>query len=394
MKKRFSVLAILICFVLVVNMLNCVCSGDSGVGIDLSLIKMSVKQGDSVSKEVMLNGLDDSNVLLGVVNIPGTKVSEESLFLAAGESKNIRILVDAEDVYTGVYVGYLSIKSGDILQRVPIVLEVESEKKGFDINLNIPAIYSEVNPGDSVSLDIDVFDLGNVSDGNESVNVEISYFVFRNDGTAIISETENRIVSHNSHFNKNILISDSLADGTYFVSAVIKHRIRVGVASSSFNVVKRVGGIKALSLSWAAALIFVIGLIGLFMLFFFLLVRDRDKFILALRRYHDSELRKQKEFLLAQSRFLINKGVPAKQVKTEIKSKVRALKAKQKAHMKELKSIGKSNNVNLMEKKVNEWKKRGYNTLLLESKLKDLSKKDMKSLISKWKKQGYVPPKK
>ena len=40
-----------------------------------------------------------------------------------------------------------------------------------------------------------------------------------------------------------------------------------------------------------------------------------------------------------------------------------------------------------MKKKLEEWKKKGYNTMALEYKLKDLSVNEMNNLLDKWKRK-------
>ena len=397
MKKRFNLFGIVLALVFFASVFSFVSAAEESLAVDALFLKLSVREGGSISKSFTVRGLDDSNVMVGAINLVGVRFSEDSFFLASGESKEIEVMFDSTDISPGAYVGHIALKSGSKYYKLPVVLEIESEDVIFDLNLDIPPLYNEVAPGNPVLARISVFDLtvaGGIQEGLSPESVEISYFIFRSDGVAIVSETDSVVVSHDSGFTKSVMLADDLQDGTYFITALVRYGSSVGVSSGTFSVVKRIGGVRTLSLSWAIALFAVLAIVGLLMFFFFLLVRDRDRFILALKEYHDVELKKQKEFLVEQQKVLITKGVPVKVVRAEVKEKVKKLKVKQKKRMKTLKNLSRNKSVGLMEKTLNSWKKKGYNTLLLESKLKELSKGDMKSLISKWKKQGYIPPKK
>ena len=63
-----------------------------------------------------------------------------------------------------------------------------------------------------------------------------------------------------------------------------------------------------------------------------------------------------------------------------------------KQRIKQFRNLKKSGDINQMKRKIEEWKKQGYNTLALDYKMKDLGKEDMQNILKKWKQEyteGY-----
>jgi alanyl-tRNA synthetase len=83
----------------------------------------------------------------------------------------------------------------------------------------------------------------------------------------------------------------------------------------------------------------------------------------------------------------------AGEIQREIEQKISELREKQAARVEELKKLKRKGNVKEMKARVSEWKKKGYNTLTLDYKLKGLNVKEMKQIMDKWKKkyktEGY-----
>ena len=136
-------------------------------------------------------------------------------------------------------------------------------------------------------------------------------------------------------------------------------------------------------------MVIVIFFLGIIFLFIYL-IRDRDKLVLELRRYNSLELRKQRELLLAQEKTITKKKLGIRgEVRKEVKEKVNKLKSRHRQRIKEFRKLKKKGDTKKMQRRLNEWKEAGYNTLVLESKLKGLHTGEMKNLMNKWKKQGY-----
>jgi len=395
MEKRGLALASVAFAVVLIAGIACAASID----IDNAFIKFSLKQGDYSTKPFTLLGHEETAVNLAVEGLQGLTLNEDSFFISNGETKLVEAQFNASNLQPNVYIGDISIKTKKDTIKLPVILEVESEDVIFDANLDIPPLYTAVAPGQTVLCQIKMFDLtaGAATPAGKGVgpaSVEADYRIYRHDGMPIVSSTETIVVNHDTGLTKSFTIPKNAIEGDYFMTVILKYGGSVGISSEVFSVSRSagVGGFSFgnLSIPWFAGLLGIIALIGLFMYFFSLLVKDRDKFMLALRRYHDVEMDKQRKFLMQQKCMLEKKKcMSPKQIEEQVNAKIYALKTRQRAREGELRRLRKAGNIKAMEAKLAEWKKKGYNTLLIESKLNGLTTSDMKGIMSEWKREGY-----
>lgn len=372
-------------------------SAASSINVDNALIKFSLKEGDYATKPFVITSETGSVVTLRAVSLRDVSLSEDSPLLNAGDSRTVFILVNASSANPGAYVGYVSISAVDKVINLPIILEVESRDVFFDSNLEIPPLYAQVAPGRNVIVQIKMFDLTSegIKPGLSPASVDMEYSIYTSKGDLIISETETLVVNRDSGITKSFNLPKDAEEGTYFASVVLKYGSSVGVSSAMFSVSssspKSVINFSGLTEVWFITLATILIVAVLSMLIFFALIKDRDKFMISLRKYHDAEMRKQTEYLAEQKAVIQKKKcVSPSRLRAEVNTKISNLKIKQKMRMAELKKLRELGDEAAMERKLNEWKSKGYNTLLLESRLNDLTGKEMKKIMSKWKKKGYL----
>ena len=77
--------------------------------------------------------------------------------------------------------------------------------------------------------------------------------------------------------------------------------------------------------------------------------------------------------------------MPVHKIRKEAEKKIKRLKEKHAERVKYFRKLEKAGKTGEMEKKLKEWKNKGYNTLLLESKLGSLSSREMRDLMKEWK---------
>ncbi len=112
--------------------------------------------------------------------------------------------------------------------------------------------------------------------------------------------------------------------------------------------------------------------------------------LLELRRYNSWELRHQEALLREQAKILARKGVSRREINLEYRKKIKHLRKKHKRRISEINALRKNKESSAeMNRKLNQWKREGYNTFELEYKMKGLDEKDMKELMAKWRKEGY-----
>lgn len=350
--------------------------------VDSLLLKVSLVEDRFIEKEIKISGLEEGDISLSVENIEGVSLSDNDFFLNSGESKKIRVSFNSSDLNPGVHVGKIKVVSAEDSASIPIIFEIESKDVFFDLNLDVSNKYSSVKPGEDFVVDMKIYDLANLG----TSKVEIEYYVRDTNGNVLISEAEGIIVSDESSISKTIALPKDISEGTYIFSAVIKYQSSIGVSSRFFDVSNKgsnesnlnFGSLNMFSILMA---IFLIVLLGLLVYF----IRSRDKMILGLRRYNSMELKRQKDLLLSQAKILSksSKDVDRGEINREVKEKVKSLKKKQKERVSAFKSLKRKGDSASMKKKLEEWKKKGYDTSPLDYKLKGLSSVEMKKIMAK-----------
>ncbi len=392
MKKGFVILVLSLAVLLVLYNVSAASFETNNV-----LLKVSLQKGAETTRVISVSSDTGGEFKIDTHDLRGVKVSNIDFVLGASEKGQVDVTFDSKSLEPGVYVGTITITGGKDISNIPVIFEVESASVFFDVNVDIPPQYNEVEPGGKLIAQVKIFDLtsGGTSDGLGATNVDMEYYLYGLDGQTLSSETESVVVNKQVSTTKPLTLPSDMKEGDYVFVAVVNYKGSVGVSTQLFAVAKKRfslfdfggGGVNYGFISILGAFLFVFVVI---IFLFVYMIRDRDKMLIELKKYNISELRSQKNFLLAQEKILTGrKGVSKKEVRVEIKQKVVSLKKKQAQRWKEFKKLKKAGNRTEMMRKLNSWKREGYNTVGIESKLKGLSVSDMKSIIGKWKREGY-----
>ncbi len=359
------------------------------------LLKFSLNKGESLAKNITVSSPSGGVVELDIEGISGgVTLSEDGLIFDVGEKKNIVVFFNSSSVPEGAYVGNIKLSSDESEKRIPIIFEVESKDVFFDGNLEIPARYSNILPGEQMTVQLDVFDLlsgGGTSKGLGSSSVDVEYSVHDIYGSTILSEKENFVVDKKVTVSKTMSFPKDMKEGQYVFSAVVNYKSSVGVATDLFTVSKkRPGSIFSVSGGFSDSLVILI-FFGFFflvlILFFVYIIHDRDRMVLELRKYNAQELEIGRSLMREQEKLAKSQGKDQNKIKSEIQDKIRKIKKKQSERVEEFKNLHKKGNVKEMRKKLDEWKKRGYNTTLMEYKLKGLTEGQMREILDRWKRE-------
>ncbi len=364
----------------------------SGFEVDSLLLKVSVKEGDFVEKKIDVGSDQGGRFNLEVIGIDGIYLSESEVILQANQRKSVIVSFNASDVDAGVYVGYIEIASQKENARLPVIFEVESLDIFFDVNLDIPPKYSDVFQGDKIVVQLKIFDLAGVG----TSTLEMEYYIKGTDGSNLVSESESVVVSGESQFAKTLSLPVEVKAGDYVFIAIARYKSSVGSSTDIFRIssikkdagsgdLGKLGGFNlgvVLIIAGAVVLVFFLILIFIFIYSVF----SRNKLLSELKRHNASELKMQRQFLLAQEKIVRErKLIDEKEIKREFREKIDELKEKQISRVKEFEKFSDKGNMNEMRRKLNEWKRKGYNTLPLEYKMKGLTEKDMKKILKEWK---------
>src|SRR3989344_980953 len=360
------------------------------------LVKASMKEGETATKILSLSSDVQESIVLEVLKIEGVSLSDENVVIGKNEKKSIRVIFDSKGLKPGVYTGNLKISDGKKDFYIPVIFEIESKDVFFDVNLDIPPYYSEVVAGEKIIIQMKLFDLvagGGTQKGLGPTNVELSYYVTSSDGVVLNSEQEDIVVDRQAQISKTLSFPKNTKEGDYIVSAIAKYENSVGVSSAIFSITSSSGGFNfdftgAGTQFLIIILVIVLFFFGLIFLFVYM-IKDRDKLILELKKYNSNELKLQRQFLEKQRVVARSKNVDEGKIRREIDEKVSEIKREQARRLKQFRVLRKNGNKNEMIRKMEEWKRQGYNISPMNYKLRELNVSDMKDIMSGWKKKGY-----
>ncbi len=290
-------------------------SNDFDVGS--SLLKTVIRgDGESVFQIKIENHKDYSREFdIFFTNLDGFAfVEQKNIFLQGGESKFINVTFsNKKNVGAGVYIGFLNIVSDDSSQRLPVILEVESDDVLFDGNVEVfPTIIKK--PGDRISIEIKIFDLSFL--GPSNVNIE--YFIKDFDNRIIVSEEETIVVEDQISITKPINLPITIPEGNYIAGVIIRYKNSIGTATNFFNVGEspEIGGGFFDLFDEQFLLLIVIGVFVIFAIVFLIYQRLVSKDILETQK---RELRKIASEI-KKSKTLSKKNFP--QVRNKLKKRL------------------------------------------------------------------------
>src|SRR3989344_540931 len=202
--------------------------------LSTDLIKVSLLQGETKREVIEITNNGDNTLQLTIdllntkdlVIFPGG-VSSYELTLNPGEKKTLQITFNAPKNYSpGVYIGRIIITSGQTAKTITAIIEVESLKKIFDIDLKLDK--HKVVRGDGLLVQINLFNLGN-DVGRVDTNIEVG--IKDLEGNIISKKDLVAAVETQASLVENLNIPGYLEEGRYVIYATVNYGDEVGTAS-------------------------------------------------------------------------------------------------------------------------------------------------------------------
>lgn len=387
MKGKKEVIVLACAFIFLFSFLP-FCSAED-IEINSLLLKASVHEKDDFNRSVSITSGSGGSVYFEVKGIPGISLYPEKLAFSAGETKEVRLVFNGRNATPGIYVGSMIAKGKESRKILPIIMEVESLDVLVDANLDIPPQYTLIKQGGKIIAQAKIYDLvsAGTNKGLGASNVDILFNIYDLNGNAVSNQKENIVLDKQAQINKAISFPEKAKTGDYIFAVIVKYKSSVGISSQIFSVeagqetgLEKNGNYTVFIL---AAVIIVLG----FLLFFIFLLRDRDKMLIELRKLNDSELERQKDLLQAQAKVLKARNVSHDKIRKEIKKKLKKLRKKHEKREKVLKHLKKGGKTDMMKRQLEKWKKEGYLSGNSSFKLKELSGREMQSVLNDWKKK-------
>lgn len=357
--------------------------------VDSVLVKTAIKNLGVYEGKLRVSANENTVFKTGVEGVENLlSISPETFELLKGETKELDLsFINKNNLSEGIYLGNINLGSGEN-KKIPVIIEIESGDVVFDSNTAVfPA--TSISPGDKVSGQIKIFDLGGIG----TASVELVYFVKDFNGEIIISEKENIVVKDNILITKQLNLPNNIKNGDYVFGVTLKYKNSVATSSSFFKIEEK----KAFSYSGNYA-IFILpalffALVIVVLLFYF--VYSRDKLLKELTCQYKSEIKRQDQLLESKEKAneKVLKTKQEKKLNKDIFTKLKeANKLKiEKLHNERVKKFRvlkkRKAPKNIMAEQITKWKKQGYNTNILERRVPKPS--DIKKQIASWKKKGY-----
>ena len=207
--------------------------------IDKETLKVILKQGQKIEHSLKIKNTGDTTIIV-TTNFKALKrfvyspsLDEIAITLNPGEEHTINVVFGAEeDQKPDVYTGEITVKSGSVEKVISTIIEVESAKPLFDVDVEVLPEYKSVYPGDEVFMEVSLFNVRGF--GRVDVNLEYSIRDFK--GNLIVAEHETVAVEMQAKFGRELLIPSDLEPGMYVASVKVTFEDSVGISSDLFEV--------------------------------------------------------------------------------------------------------------------------------------------------------------
>ncbi len=190
-----------------------------------------IEGGESIrSLKIANNGQTEIRLLIEAEGIQNFVEVSDSITIQAGEQKSLDIKFKAPK--KGLIVGSLVFKYGsEIIDEVPVTLNVRSENFLFDSSIVIPDRYKRVMPGQKIKAQVNLLQVGPA----EKVDVTANYVIKDYKGNVFLEEHETFFVLVEKEFTKEFS-TDKLPSGKYVLGLEIVYPGAFATSSTQFEV--------------------------------------------------------------------------------------------------------------------------------------------------------------
>ena len=192
-----------------------------------------LKRGETFKTEMKIRASKAGNYVLSTELKEMVIFSDDAFSLKANEEKIVYVtFISTEDTKFDTYTGKIKIKSDSSLQEIPFIIEVKSKMVLFDISLNIPSKYKEVQKGQELLIQLTLFNLG----GTGKVDVSVDYQIKDFDGNVILKKDEMVAVETQASLSRTFELPKDLEEGEYVAIVSVKYGDSFGTSSDIFYI--------------------------------------------------------------------------------------------------------------------------------------------------------------
>jgi len=252
----------------------------SDFSVDKNILKTVLRQGES--KEETINIKNTGSVTLKLTAylqdlrqfIFSPSIDEIDITLNPDEDQTLNIIFKAgEDVIPDIYTGEIIIKNGNLEKIVKTIIEVDSAKPLFDVDVEVLPEYKIVSPGDELFIEVSLFNVRGF--GRVDVNLEYSIKDFQNN--LIAKEDETVAVETQAKFVRELLVPNDIKPDTYIAAVKVTFEDSIGTSSDVFEVKAKAIRLYPISLKNYTFLLIVGSIVLVFSVIAYLILGSSKK---------------------------------------------------------------------------------------------------------------------
>ncbi|MEK6914459.1 MAG: hypothetical protein AABW83_02300 [Nanoarchaeota archaeon] len=369
-------------------------SEDKEFEISTLFLKFSLIKESSVSRNIDITNTAGQNkdFFISVNNLNDMiSLNKNSFSLVNLQKETLELSLSTKNYSPGIYLGQLIISTNSYNVKIPIVIEIQSDEVYFDSNIELFTRGDRIYQGGEISSEIRIFDLSNIG----RKNVEMNYFIKNFDGDDIVHESEMLVVDRNLDISKSFDVPLDITKGDYVLGVILKHGDSISASSLFFKVSEK-GGIKNFL---GYNFYFLVILIILFFILLFFIVYwlfYREGVIAELRIMHKNELKREREIMELKRNNAFRK-LKSKLERKAYNNKLKIIRKNRDKYLNKVyrnrisvvKKLKNKKNRNYLKKQMKSWRKKGYDTSVLENNINSISVNNIKKKMKNWEKKGY-----
>lgn len=158
-------------------------------------------------------------------------LSESRFSLDSGQEKAIEANIIGRKL--GSYFGAVEAAGDGIKKSIDVVIDVISELVLFDVKLDIPSAYKEVEAGGELKVQISLLNVGPA----RNVDVTPTYLIKNRQGGVVYESSETFAVEKQTSYVKSFKMPKELQPGDYLVIVEVRYANSFAVSSELFRIV-------------------------------------------------------------------------------------------------------------------------------------------------------------
>lgn len=239
---------------------------------DFSVTPSSIKEhltlGETKQNQITIRNTGNTALAfdLNVLTVSSfVSLQESSFSLLPGEEKIITLEITGAKL--GSYIGEIEVSSGSTKKSVDVVMDVVSEQVLFDVKIDIPSAYHEVEPGAILKAQVTLFNVG----PGKRVDVTPTYIIKDKQGNVVYEYTETFAVDQQKSYAYSFRIPKAAQPGDYLAIVELRYEKSFAVSSQLFKVVsKKESDLKQLLKSDTIVFIWAVLVASIFLLMYLL----------------------------------------------------------------------------------------------------------------------------